>query len=98
MNRLLGLGEHVRAHVLLGNHDMHIRHRGGHDVTFPTSLDALLLEPLSPQLSFHRDVGVLSVDGHDVAMLPYYTRDADTLAAIQASLLRGSGPLRLRAF
>ena len=66
------LAEFPNVHVIVGNHDMHLRHSRS-----VTSLDALSLEPLSSRLTLHKEVEVINADGVPVLMIPYHHNEVE---------------------
>lgn len=56
------------VHVLLGNHDMHLKHARG-----ISSLDALSLPPMSSaNLRLYKETELIYCDGFPVLMIPYH--------------------------
>eukprot|EP01134_Creolimax_fragrantissima_P000347 CFRG0347T1 len=55
------------VHVVLGNHDMHLKHS-----RTISSLDALLITKLQPNLRLYKEIELTSIDGLSVLMLPFH--------------------------
>ena len=58
--------------VIIGNHDMHLRHSRA-----VTSLDSLDLSPLSERISLYREFTITEIDGYKIVMIPYHQNEAE---------------------
>lgn len=54
------------VHIILGNHDMNLKHSGR-----VSSLDALSMTPMRDKFRLYRDMQVTEIDGRRAVMLPY---------------------------
>lgn len=60
------------VHVIIGNHDMHLRHSRS-----VTSLDALSLPIFSDRLKLYKQIELVEIDNFPVLMLPYHQNEEE---------------------
>lgn len=79
------LAEHWKVEVLLGNHDMNLKHDRK-----VSSLDPLALHP---NIDLYREFGIVTLDHCELLMMPYH-EDQSKIVALLANL-REKAPQRL---
>jgi DNA repair exonuclease SbcCD ATPase subunit len=77
-NRLFELSSLQHIHVLIGNHDMFLKHS-----TAITSLDLLNIKPLNKQLTLHKNIELLNIDNQQVLFIPYHEDQTKIIQQIQ---------------